>query len=151
MQVWSFMRNPQHAETVAFAATLFCVGMTAWIAVRLPKKQPRVITAVALFALNWALLLLYYLPGPPQNEILSTVSGFALIYAGLLLLWEGQEGEGRASATHGGWLEKLPLHLFRITVIGFGTYLVAKRAFRLEYGYGTLALAVWGTILTILG
>jgi len=62
MQGWSFLRDPQHAETVAFAATLLCVGMTAWIAVRLPQKRPRVITAVALFALNWALLLLYYLP-----------------------------------------------------------------------------------------
>ena len=148
---WSFLQTRHNAETLAFVATLICVWLTAWFAVRLPEKRPRVIIAVALLALNWALLLLYYLPGPPQNEILTTFSGFLLIYIGLLLLWAGPDEQSPANGARIGWLEKLPLHLFRITVIGFGTYLVAKRIFRLEYGYGTLALAIWGTLLTIVG
>src|SRR5438045_9257054 len=74
-----------NAETVAFAATLLCVWITAEVALRLPRKTPRLFMATALFALNWAILLMYYLPGPPQDELFSTFSGFLLVYTGVLL------------------------------------------------------------------
>src|SRR5438045_3171637 len=46
---------------------------------------------------------------------------------------------------------RLPLILFRITVGGYGLYLIARRLLRVEYGYSTLALALWGTVLTLFG
>jgi len=144
-----------NAQTVAFAATLFCVWMTAEAALRLPRKTPRLFMALALFALNWAILLLYYLPGPPQDELLSTFSGFLLVYVGVLLLREAR-AHGRHSppgrpARATGWIDTLPLILFRITVGGYGVYLIARKLLRLEYGYSTLALAIWGTALTLFG
>jgi hypothetical protein len=66
-----------NAETIVFAATLLCVWLTAEGALRLPRKTPRLFMAAALFALNWAILLLYYLPEPPQDELLSTFSGMS--------------------------------------------------------------------------
>jgi hypothetical protein len=151
MRLLHWLTHPQEAENIALVATMICVAVAGQGAVWLPNKTPRVTTALALFALNWALLLLYYLPGPPQNEILSAFSGFVLIYAGTLLLREGEEGgsEGRGRSVR--WFDKLPVHLLRITILGFGTYVLARRLFHFEYGYGTLALALWGTLLTVLG
>src|ERR687885_598127 len=97
-----------HVETIAFAATLLCVWMAAEGALRLPNRTPRIATAAMLFALNWALLLLFYLPGPPQNEILSAFAGFLLVNTGVLLLREAREGRAVA-----GWLDTLPLRLLR--------------------------------------
>jgi hypothetical protein len=146
-QVAQFLADAKNADTIAFTASLLCVWGAAFAAFRVPRKSPRLFLALALFGLNWAILLLYYLPGPPQNEILASLSGFTLIYAGVLLFREARRG----SEQRADWLEKLPLFLFRTTVTGFGLYLVARRLLHLEYGYGTLALALWGTLLTILG
>src|SRR5438045_607937 len=46
---------------------------------------------------------------------------------------------------------RLALILFRITVGGYGLYLLSRRLLRVEYGYRTLALALWGTVLTLFG
>lgn len=139
------------AETVALAATLLCVWACAFGAFRVPRETPRLFMALALFGLNWGFLLLYYLPGPPQNEILAAFSGFTLVYVGVLLLREAREGCGGARKGEIGWADRLPLLLFRPTVGGFGVYLIARRIFHAEVGYGTLALAMWGTLLTVLG
>src|SRR5579884_20207 len=146
-----FLQRGENAETFAFAATLLCVWVSAQLVVMLPNKTPRIFTAVALFGLNWAILLLYYLPGPPQNEILAAFSGYVLVYVGILLLREVRESQSPAETHSLTWLDTLPVHLFRITVGGFGLYLVVQRLFRIQYGYGTLAVAVWATLLTILG
>lgn len=107
--------------------------------------------AAALFALNWAILLLYYLPGPPQDELLSTFSGILLVYVGVLLIREARSQRPAQRAGPVAWIDTLPLILFRITVGGYGTYLIARRLVRAEYGYSTLALAFWGTVLTLFG
>src|SRR5438874_1512122 len=85
--------------TIAFSATLLCVWLSAEGALRLPRKTPRLFMATALFALNWAILLLYYLPGPPQDELLSTFSGFLLVYVGVLLI---REARSRRPGDHAG-------------------------------------------------
>src|SRR5436305_11044563 len=128
-----------NAETVAFAATLLCVWITAEAALRLPRKTPRLFMATALFALNWAILLLYYLPGPPQDELLSTFSGFLLVYTGVLLIREAKSRRSEAQAARVAWIDTLPLILFRITVGGYGLYLIARRLLRVGYGCRTLA------------
>jgi hypothetical protein len=148
--VLRFLADGENAKTAAFAAALLCVWISVFVAGRVPRKTPRLFLALALFGLNWGLLLLYYLPGPPPNEILSAFSGFLLVYVGILL---HREAGGRRENAVGtvSWLDKLPLYLFRGTVGGFGTYLVARRLLHVEYGFGTLALALWGTLLTVMG
>src|SRR5262245_30747385 len=110
----------RHADTFAFAATLLCVWISAQAAVRAPRRSPRLLTSLALFAFNWAILLLYYLPGPPPDEMLSAFSGFALIYAGLLLLREARAREPQPGQRQVSWIDTVPLHLLRVTVTGFG-------------------------------
>lgn len=134
-----------------FTATLFCVWLAIEGALKLRTREPGIITAAALFALNWAVLLLYYLPGPPQDEILASFSGFLLIYTGILLLRAALDRSASGRQMPVGWADRLPLYIFRTTVLGYGVYLAGKRLFRYEYGYGTLALALWGTLLTLLG
>lgn len=146
-----FFVDARHADTVAFSATLACMWITAHFALKLPRRTARLFGATALFALNWALLLLYYLPGPPQDEILSSFSGFLLVYVGSLLTREAfPNPEIRQSASI-GWLDALPLQLLRVTAVGYGLYVIVWRIYGVEYGLSTLALALWGTVLTILG
>lgn len=142
--------SAETAKTAAFAAALLCVWMVVFGVGRIPRKTPRLVLALALFGLHWGLLLLYYTPGPPQNEILTSFSGFLLIYIGILLLRENRWLR-HGSEEEVGWVDKLPLALFRATIGGFGMYLIVRRQFHVEYGYSTLALALWGTLLTILG
>lgn len=136
-------------KNMAFGAALLCVWISAFAALRMSEKRPLLFLASALFGLNWALLLLYYVPGPPPNEILVSFSGFLLIYTGVLLLRESAQLEGKQRVFV--WLDHIPIWMLRTTVVGFGTYLLARRLFHFEYGYGTLAVALWGTLLTILG
>lgn len=145
-----FLASPETAKTTAFAAALLCVWIVVFGVGRIPRKSSRLFLAIALFGLHWGLLLLYYIPGPPQNEILTSFSGFLLIYIGILLLRENRRLR-HGSEEEVSWVDKLPLALFRATVGGFGVYLIVRRQFHVEYGYSTLALALWGTLLTILG
>ncbi len=146
----NWLSQPEHAQTAAFAATTVCVWASAFWCSQVARDSPRLLVALVLFALNWALLLLYYLPGAPQNEILSAYSGFVLVYVGILVLREagGREDSG-ASGRH--WRNRVPLLLFRSTVGGLGIHLIALRLFHRDQGYGTLALAWWGTVLSIFG
>lgn len=145
-----FLASAETAKTAAFAAALLCVWIVVFGAGRIPRKSSRLFLAIALFGLHWGLLLLYYVPGPPQNEILTSFSGFLLIYIGILLLRENR-WQRTGSETEASWIDRLPLMLFRTTIGGFGTYLLVRRQFHIEYGYSTLALALWGTLLTVLG
>jgi hypothetical protein len=145
-----YLASTETAQTAAFAAALLCVWLVVFGAGRIPRKTSRLFLAVALFGLHWGLLLLYYIPGPPQNEILTSFSGFLLIYIGILLLRETRWLR-TGSEVEVSWPDKLPLALFRATIGGFGTYLVIRRQFHVEYGLSTLALALWGTVLTVLG
>ena len=43
-----------------------------------------------------------------------------------------------------------PVFLLRASVMGYGLYLIAKRLLHVEYGFSTLALALWGTLITVL-
>jgi hypothetical protein len=88
-------------------------------------------------------------PRPAPDEILVSFSGFLLIYTGVLLLRESAQLEGKLGVF--GWLDHIPIMLLRTTVLGFGLYLLARRLFHFEYGLGTLAVALWGTLLTVLG
>ena len=145
-----YLASPETSKTAAFAAALLCVWLVVFGAGRIPRKTSRLFLAVALFGLHWGLLLLYYIPGPPQNEILTSFSGFLLIYIGILLLRENRWLRS-GSEVEVSWPDKLPLTLFRATIGGFGTYLIIRRQFHIEYGFSTLALALWGTLLTVLG
>lgn len=145
-----FFASAETAKTAAFAAALLCVWIVVFGAGKIPRKTPRLFLAIALFGLHWGLLLLYYIPGPPQNEILTSFSGFLLIYIGIQLLRE-ERWLRTGSDEELSWVDKLPLALFRATIGGFGTYLIVRRQFHIEYGFSTLALALWGTLLTVLG
>jgi hypothetical protein len=152
MPLLTFIHDQKNAETIAFAATLLCLWIAAHSAQRVHKERSRTFTALALLALNWGILLLYYLPGPPQNEILSAFSGFVLVYIGALL---HREAIARDRPRDGDpplvWLDTVPLLLLRATVMGYGVYLIAQRLFHIEYGISTLALSLWGTLLTTFG
>lgn len=145
----AFLGSHENAKTLAFAAALLCVWIAVMGASRAARKSPDLHLAAALFAVHWGVLLLYYIPGPPQNEILSSFSGVLLVYVGILLLRDARRTRGEKHEL--GWSDRLPLHLFRVTVGGFGGYLIARRFFHLELGLGTLALAMWGTLLTVSG
>jgi hypothetical protein len=145
------LSDTMRAENVAFLATLLCVWIAAFGAFRIPAQSPRLFSALALFGLTWGLLLLYYLPGPPQQEILAAFSGFTLVYVGVLLTREGRERRDPRGEPELGWGDRLPLYLLRPTVGGFGVYLLVHRVFHAESGWGTLAVALWGTLLTVVG
>ena len=148
--MFAWFVDADHAETVAFAATLFCVWLSAFWSFRIPRQTPGLFLALVLIAMNWCLLVIYYLPGPPQNEILSGYSGLLLIYAGVLLYREGAYPREPGSKNV-DWRDKVPLFLLRTTVGALGIHLIALRMLHRDQGFGTLAQAVWGTVLTVLG
>jgi hypothetical protein len=145
------LASPEVARNSALVATLACVWLAAHFAQKVQKEHPRAFTALSLMALNWAVLLLYYLPGAPETEILSSISGFVLIVVGGLLYREAVQEDPNTGAPSITWLDTLPLFLFRSSVIGLGVYYLAQRLTRGEWGWGTLALALWGTVFSILG
>jgi hypothetical protein len=146
-----FLANPDTARNAALGASLACVWLTAQFAQKVPKERPRAFTALSLLALNWAVLLLYYLPGVPEMELLSSISGFILIAVGGLLYRQAREDEPGSGPPDLTWLDTLPLFLFRSTVFGIGVYYLARRLFHFQWGWGTLALAIWGTFFSVAG
>jgi len=145
------INNPETARNFALGASLACVWLAAQYAQKVPKERPRAFTALSLLALNWAVLLLYYLPGVPEMELLSSIGGFILIAVGGLLFRQAREDDPRSGPPDLIWLDTLPLFLFRSTVFGIGLYYLAQRLFHLQWGWGTLALALWGTLFSVLG
>ena len=148
--MFAWFANADNAETVAFSATLFCVWLSAFWSFRIPRQTPGLFLALVLIAMNWGLLVVYYLPGPPQNEILSGYSGLLMIYAGVLLYREGARPHESGSKDV-DWRDKVPLFLLRTTVGALGLHLIALRVLHRDQGFGTLAQAVWGTVLAVLG
>jgi hypothetical protein len=111
------LADPETARNTACAATLLCVWLSAHYAQKIRQERPRAFTALSLLALNWAILLLYYLPGTPDTEILSSFGGFVLITIGALLHQEAMADEPIADPPTITWLDTLPLFLFRSTVL----------------------------------
>ena len=60
--------DPETARNIACAATLLCLWLSAHYAQKIRQERPRAFTALSLLALNWAILLLYCLPGTPDVE-----------------------------------------------------------------------------------
>jgi hypothetical protein len=76
-------------KVFAWFAVAICISLSARGATVYAKNSPRVFTILALFALNWALLIPYYsLPNPP--ELLASFAGFLLVYIGVLLRREAR-------------------------------------------------------------
>lgn len=148
--MFAWFANAENGETVAFAATLFCVWLSAFWAFRIPRQTPRMFLALVMVAMNWCLLVLYYLPGPPQDEILSGYSGLLLVYAGILLYREGAHPQEQPSDAV-DWKDKVPLFMLRATVGALGIHLISLRLLHRDQGFGTLAQALWGTALAIVG
>jgi hypothetical protein len=71
-------------KIIAWAATILCAGLSARSAAVFAKHSPRVFTILALFSLNWAILIPYYSEINP-SELLDGFSGFLLVYVGVLL------------------------------------------------------------------
>lgn len=71
-------------KIIAWIATILCAGFSARSAAVFAKHSPRVFTILALFALNWAVLIPYY-SEPSPSELLDGFSGFLLVYVGVLL------------------------------------------------------------------
>jgi hypothetical protein len=71
-------------KIIAWTATVLCVIASARGATVFTKDSPRVFTILALFSLNWALLIPFY--STPDPSILSAgFAGFLLVYVGVLL------------------------------------------------------------------
>lgn len=143
--------SPETARNAALVASLLCVWLAAHYAQKVHKDRPRAFTALSLLALNWAVLVLYYLPGAPELELLSSIGGFVMITVGGLLYRQAKEEDPEAGAPTLTWLDTLPLFLFRSTVFGIGVYYLAQRLFHKQWGWGTLALALWGTLFSAFG
>lgn len=99
-------------DGIAWLAAFICVLIPAKLASVHFKKNSRLFTMFVLFALGWALLLLYY-SGEAPSEMLPAFAGFLLIYtAGLI----GEEGEKRTrqdpSASRVGDIPRIALWLF---------------------------------------
>lgn len=149
--MFHWLNNDHHAETIAFATTLACVAASGQAALKVPHRTARIFGALALFTLNWAILSLFYLPGPPQNEALAAFSGYLLIHVGVMLVRAHVDQTGDEARERATWVDALPLQLLRSTVVGFGGYVLLRWILHKEYGFGTLALALWGSALTIMG
>lgn len=74
----------QWAKVVGWFAVVLCVAISARGATVYAKNSPRVFTVLALFSLNWALLIPYYSQSNPP-ELLACFAGFLLVYIGVLL------------------------------------------------------------------
>lgn len=78
-------------EKISWAATALCVWLCITSAFAGFRHRPRLFSVLSIFALNWAILLPYYEPGPPKSELLAAFSGFVHVYAGIILRAEFHE------------------------------------------------------------
>src|SRR5258706_8232490 len=76
------------SDKAALASALYCCWATILAAQSLKRKSPLTFAALALFALNWVLLLVYYSPGQAHETLIPSASGFLLVYVGVLLRQE---------------------------------------------------------------
>lgn len=72
------------SKVIAWAATVLCAIVSARAATVFAKRSPRVFTILALFSLNWAILIPFYSSSPP-SILLAGFAGFLLAYIGILL------------------------------------------------------------------
>ena len=72
------------SKVIGWLAAAGCALLTARAAQVFARDSPRIFTILALFSLNWALLVPYY-SDPTASEILPGFSGFLLVYVGVLL------------------------------------------------------------------
>ena len=72
------------SKVTAWAATVLCAVVSARGATVFAKRSPRVFTILALFSLNWAILIPFYSSSPP-SILLAGFAGFLLVYIGVLL------------------------------------------------------------------
>lgn len=72
------------SNVAAWAATVLCAFVSARAATVFAKNSPRIFTILALFSLNWALLVPYYSESAP-SELMAGFAGFLLVYVGVLL------------------------------------------------------------------
>lgn len=100
----------QWSRVIAWAATVLCAYLSARAATAFAKNSPRVFTILALFSLNWALLVPFYSALTP-SMLLPGFAGFLLVYVGVLLRREAksplttvQERTSDSSSEGGGKL-----------------------------------------------
>lgn len=81
-------------KLIAWLATVLCVIASARGATVFATNNSRVFTILALFSLNWALLIPYYSDSAP-SELIAGFAGFLLVYIGILLRREARERSAR--------------------------------------------------------
>src|ERR1700680_1276571 len=75
----------------SWLAPFFCMLFAARLGNAFLRTNPRLYTAMALFACCWAILLPYYIPGTvQQSNLFRAISGFLLVYIGGILMLEAQ-------------------------------------------------------------
>lgn len=70
----------------SWVATLLCLVITTRTATAFLKDDARLFTAMALFALVWALLLPYYSSAAPSSELFVAFGGYLLVYSAFIVL-----------------------------------------------------------------
>ncbi|HEV8282658.1 MAG TPA: hypothetical protein VGQ09_00030 [Chitinophagaceae bacterium] len=109
-------------DLIAWLITAFCVYLSARTANKFLREKPRLFTAMALFALVWALLLPYYQKNSNHSELFAAYGGFLTIYIGGLLLLEAKPSEENDQKKVTG-LQRAGLWVFLIiassSVLGF--------------------------------
>ena len=72
---------------LAIIAPIYCVIISVRGALRFCFDNTRLFTALSLFALVWAFLVLYYSKAD-YSELMVAFGGFLLVYVGRILCWE---------------------------------------------------------------
>ena len=81
---------------VSWLAPFLCMLFSARLANAFLRNNPRLYTAMALFACCWAILLPYYSGTVQPSNMFRAISGFLLVYIGGLLMLEAQSRSGQS-------------------------------------------------------
>jgi hypothetical protein len=101
MAFWDWVNNLSEPEQAAwgYRITLLCVFFSAQIAFRFLYQNPRLFTAMALFACMWMCVTgAYVRPKEPHlSDLITDIASFLEVYIGGLLLAEGMRRRGHES------------------------------------------------------
>ncbi|MBI3394449.1 MAG: hypothetical protein HY042_01300, partial [Spirochaetia bacterium] len=137
------------ADTLAWGACFFATFVPIRFAQVFLRQSPRLFTALALFAMVWALLLPYY-GGTDSSELFAGFGGFLSVFIGALLTREARAAKGVADESVGAadrlslWMLPLIAAPTALTVgMPGGTRIPILSYMELE--------VVWSTGITLFG
>ncbi len=95
--------------TIAWSATLLCAFMSARFATAYLRHNPRLFTAMALFAFTWAHVLGYYITAPDStagnaladklSDLITDLASFLFVYIGGLLFLDSDDDAKKATVS----------------------------------------------------